>query len=364
MAKIDRLFDDLIAKGGSDLHLGVGYPPLARARGELVPLRDAPVDAAEMASLLFEITTPDQRKKAEESRDLDFGYAFGDKARFRANYFYKATGLAAAFRLVPSKVQSLTDLGCPDVLRRLADRRSGLVLVTGPTGSGKSTTLAAMVDHVNDTRACHILTIEDPIEFVHEPKKAAVTHREIGVHASSFAAAMRSAGREDTQVVLIGELRGKETMLLALQLASQGILVLSTLHTNGAASTIDRVINAFPEGEQSQVRGMLAESLIGVVSQQLLRLKEGEGRVAAMEILVGSSALSSMIREGKMHQIGSVMQGGQNAGMQTMDMALDRLLAAGRILPEDALGVANDKEAFARIVARTRPDLVDPNHYG
>jgi twitching motility protein PilT len=361
VAKIDRLFDELIARGASDLHLGIGYPPMLRTRGELVPMRDAPVDKAEMDALLFEITTPAQKSKIDGEHDLDFAYGYEGKARFRANYFLKATGLAAVFRIVPTKVATLAELGCPDVFRKLAERRSGLVLLTGPTGCGKSTTLAAMIDHINETRACHVLTIEDPIEFVHEPKRAAITHREVGVHAPSFAAAMRSAGREDPQVILVGELRTSETMLLALQLANQGILVLATVHTNGAAATIDRVINAFGAAEQSQVRGMLAEGLVAVVAQQLLRTRDGAGRVAAHEILVGSGAVSAMIRDGKMHQIGSVMQGGQGMGMQTMDMALERLLAQGRIAPEAALDVAIDKEAFAKVVARTRPDLFDPN---
>ena len=360
MAKIDRMFDELIARKGSDLHLGIGYPPLLRAGGELVPLRDAPLDKAELEALAFEITSPDQRKQIEDELDLDFAYAYeGGKSRFRANYFYKATGLAAVFRVIPSKIQTLAELGCPDVIKRLSERRGGLVLVTGPTGSGKSTTLAAMIDHINETRACHILTVEDPIEFVHEPKMAAVTHREVGLHASSFAAAMRSAGREDPQVILIGELRSNETMLLALELANQGILVFATVHTNGAASTIDRMVNAFPATDQSQIRGMLAEALVGVISQQLVRTKDGQGRVAALEVLVGSSAVSSMIREGKMHQIGSVMQGGQGVGMQTMEMALERLLAQGKVTPEVALEVATDKEAFGRVVAKYRPDLLD-----
>ena len=360
MAKIDRLFDELISRKGSDLHLGVGYPPLVRTQGELVAIRDAPVEKAEMAELLFEITTPAQKSKLETELDLDFAYAYEDKARLRANYFHKATGLGAAFRIIPSKVLTLADLGCPEIVRRIADRRAGLVLVTDPTGSGKSTTLAAMIDHINQTRSCHILTVEDPIEFVHEPKKAAVTHREVGEHASSFAAAMRSAGREDPQVVLIGELRNAETMKLALGLANQGVLVFATVHTNGASSTIDRFVNAFPADEQPQVRGMLAEALAAIIAQQLLKTKDGQGRVAVLEVLVGSPAVSSMIREGKMHQIGSVMQSGQGHGMQTMDMALERLLAQGKIAAEEALEVASDKEAFARVVARTRPDLVEP----
>jgi twitching motility protein PilT len=350
MPHIDALFDALIAAGGSDLHLGVGYPPSMRLRGDLTAMRDAPVDTAEMERLLFEIVTPEQKKTISTSLDLDFAYAFGQKARFRANYFHKTTGLAAVFRTIPTKVRTLDELKCPPSIRKLSDRRAGLVLVTGPTGSGKSTTLAAMIDHINKTRACHVLTIEDPVEFVHTPQKASITHREIGPHAATYAHAIRSAGREDPNVILIGELRTNETMKLALQLASFGILVFATVHTNSAAATIDRIVNAFPADEQPQVRGMLSESLAGIVAQQLLRTSDGKGRIAAHEILVGSPALASMIRENKTFQILSLMQGGQAQGMQTMDMALDRFVREGAISPETALEKAIDKESFAKLL--------------
>jgi len=312
-------------------------------------MREEPVDAAEMEALLFEIVTSEQKKTITETLDLDFAYGYGDKARFRANYFYKTTGLAAVFRTIPSKVLTLEDLKCPPSIRKMADRRAGLVLVTGPTGSGKSTTLAAMIDHINKTRAVHILTIEDPVEFVHVPQKAAITHREIGPHAATYAHAIRSAGREDPNVILIGELRTNETMKLALQLASFGVLVFATVHTNSASATIDRVVNAFPAEEQPQVRGMLAESLAGIVAQQLLRSADGKRRVAAHEILVGSAALASMIRENKTFQIPSMMQGGQAQGMQTMDMALERYVKEGVISLEAAIEKASDKESFARM---------------
>ncbi len=348
MARIDALFDALIANGGSDLHLGVGYPPMMRLRGELVDMREEPVTVAEMEKLLFEIATPEQRQTITEVLDLDFAYAYADKARFRANYFHKQTGLAAVFRTIPTKVLTLDDLRCPPAIRKLADRRSGLVLVTGPTGSGKSTTLAAMIDHINKTRAAHVLTIEDPVEFVHVPQKAQITHREIGTHAATYADAIRSAGREDPNVILIGELRTNETMKLALQLASFGILASATVHTNSAAATIDRIINAFPADEQPQVRGMLSESLSGIVAQQLLRTADGKRRVAVHEILVGSPALASMIRENKTFQIPSLMQAGQAQGMQTMDMALERYVRDGTVSLEGALEKAIDKESFAR----------------
>ncbi|HEY4012560.1 MAG TPA: type IV pilus twitching motility protein PilT [Polyangiaceae bacterium] len=350
MPRIDKMFDNLLAQGGSDLHLGIGYPPLIRLRGDLVSMRPESLDPAEMESLLFEIVNPDQKKTIAETYDLDFAYAYGDKARFRANYFYKTTGLAAVFRTIPTRVLTLEDLGCPPAVKKLSDRRSGLVLVTGPTGSGKSTTLAAMIDHINKTRACHVLTIEDPVEFVHQPQRAQITHREIGAHASSYAHAIRSAGREDPDVILIGELRTNETMKLALQLASFGILVFATVHTNSASATIDRIVNAFPADEQPQVRGMLSEGLAGIVAQQLVRTADGKRRVAVHEILMGSPALASMIRENKTFQIPSLMQGGQAQGMQTMDMALERLVKAKEITGETALEKALDKESFAKLV--------------
>ena len=350
MPRIDRMFDTLLTQGGSDLHLGVGYPPLIRLRGDLVAMRPESMDPAEMEALLFEIVTPDQRKTITETFDLDFAYGYGDKARFRANYFYKTTGLAAVFRTIPTRVLTLEDLGCPPSVKKLSERRAGLVLVTGPTGSGKSTTLAAMIDHINKTRACHVLTIEDPVEFVHQPQKAQITHREIGAHASTYAHAIRSAGREDPNVILIGELRTNETMKLALQLASFGILVFATVHTNSAAATIDRIVNAFPADEQPQVRGMLSEGLAGIVAQQLARTADGKRRVAVHEILMGSPALASLIRENKTFQIPSLMQGGQAQGMQTMDMALERLVKAKEITGETALEKALDKESFAKLL--------------
>jgi twitching motility protein PilT len=350
--RIDALFDELLTRKGSDLHLGIGYPPLIRLRGELVPLRTLPLDAAELEMLLYEIVSPTERGRIGAELDLDFAHAYGDKARFRANYFHKLTGLAAVFRVIPSRVLTLEELGCPDVVRRIAERRSGLVLVTGPTGSGKSTTLAAMIDHINRTRACHILTVEDPVEFVHQPARAQVTHREVGPDAGSFAAAIRSAGREDCDVILIGELRNNETMKLALQIASFGVLVFGTVHTNSAPATLDRILNAFPAEEQPQVRGMLSESLTAIVAQQLVKTADGSGRLAVHEILLGSSALSAMIREGKTFQVPSLMQAGGAVGMQTMDMALERLVTAGTITGEDALEKATDKESFQKVIGR------------
>src|SRR5262249_49964685 len=255
-------------------------------------------------------------------------------------------------RFIPSVVPTLEQLGCPPAIRALSERRSGLVLVTGPTGSGKSTTLAAMIHHINTTRSCHILTIEDPVEFVHASIRAQVTHREVGADAPTFATAIRSAAREDPQVILVGELRNNETMKLALQLASFGILVFATVHTNSAPATIERIINSFPADEQPQVRGMLAESLVGIVAQQLLKTADGKGRLAAHEILISGTGIASMIREGKTFQIPSLMQSGQSVGMQTMDAALERLANAGKITGEAALEKAADKETFRKLLAR------------
>ncbi len=348
--KIFALFDDLLRLRGSDLHLGVGYPPIARVKGDLMPLREAAVTEDEMARLLFEIVTNEQRDQVLRENDLDFAYSYGEKARFRANYFRKSSGLAAVFRTIPTEILTLEQLGCPAIVRKLAERRNGLVLVTGPTGSGKSTTLAAMIRHINQTRACHILTIEDPVEFVHKPLKGQVTHREVGPDAGSFASAIRSAGREDPDVILIGELRNNETMKLALQLASFGVLVFATVHTNSAPATIDRVVNAFNAEEQPQVRGMLAESLIGVVAQQLMKRADGQGRVAAQEVLVATSGLAAMIRDNKTFQIPSLMQASQGVGMQTMDMALERLVSQKLITFEVGLEKASDKDTFEKRV--------------
>ena len=358
MARIDQLFDRLLEVKGSDLHLGVDTPPMGRVRGQLTPLRDKELSRRELEDLLFEITSDEQQRAILSTWDLDFAYQYGTKARFRANYFYKYTGIAAVFRTIPSTILTLDELKTPEAVRKLSERRAGLILVTGPTGSGKSTTLAGMINHINRNRACHVLTIEDPIEFVHEPDTAQITHREVGQHAESFAHAIRSAGRENPDVILIGELRTNETMRLALQLASYGVLVFGTVHTNSAPATIERIINAFPSDEQPQIRGMLADGLAGIVAQQLLRTADGKGRVAALEILLGSHAVSSMIREGKTFQLASLMQSGKSLGMQTMDVALEKLARAGTITPQSALEKAEDKENFRKLF----PQLAGKEH--
>ncbi|MEM9463689.1 MAG: PilT/PilU family type 4a pilus ATPase [Myxococcota bacterium] len=354
MARIDALFDQLLAQGGSDLHLSIGYPPTIRLRGQLHPLRDAPVDEAEMLLLLDELLDDRRRREFAERHDLDFAYAYGNRARFRANYLQKTTGPGAVFRTIPSEIPSAQQLGLPEAVIRLAERNAGLVLVTGPTGSGKSTTLAALVSHINRSRAGHILTIEDPVEFVHEPVRCQVTHREVGLDTPSFADAIRSAGRENADVILVGELRGQQTMRMALQLASYGVLVFATVHTNSAAATIDRFVNAFPAGQQPAIRGMLSDALAGIVAQQLLRTADGTRRVAVHEILIGTRGVASAIRESKTAMIASLIQGGGREGMQSMDRALQVLVEAGTISPQDALEKALDKEAFARIPAVRR----------
>jgi twitching motility protein PilT len=358
--RISELFDALLDEQGRDLHLSIGYPPLGRIRGELTPLREELLTAPEVEALLSEIVPAEQKRQLTEAQNLDFSYTYGTKARFRANCFQKMTGLAAVLRALPSQVPSLEELRLPEGVQRLAERRSGLVLVTGPQGSGRSTTLAAMVHHINQTRAAHILTIEDPVEFVHEPAKSQVTHREVGLHASSFAAALRSAAREDPNVLLVGELSTPETMKLALQHASSGVLVLAAMYTPGAAITFERIIHAFPADEQPQIRGLLAESLAGFISQRLVRTADGTRRVAAVEVLIGSSGISALIRERKVAELNSRMQGGQALGMQTLDMHLEKLVAAGTVTPEDALAKAQNRETFAVTLQRIRPGFEPP----
>lgn len=351
---IETLFDRLLERGASDLHLTPNYPPMLRVRGELVADGDHPLSSADIDAMLMTLVNPQQRKQFEETGDLDFAHAHGTKSRFRANYLKKLSGVGAVFRAIPTKILGLDELKVPAGIRKLADLKAGLVLVTGPTGSGKSTTLAAMVDHINKTRSGHILTIEDPVEFVHQPQRCLITHKEVGEHVPSFLDAIRSAGRENADVILVGELRGAETMKAALQLASFGILIYATVHTNSASATIDRYVNAFPAEQQPQIRGLLADSLAGVVAQQLLP-KEGGGRVAAHEILLGSLALASLIREGKTQQIPSFIQSGMSEGMQTMDYCLEKLVKAGTVKVSDAMEKATDKEAFAKAFPNAAP---------
>lgn len=349
MPALDRYFDVLLERGGSDLHLSIGYPPMIRAHGELVAIANDPLDHSTVVRLMDELISEDKRLYFHAHRDLDFAYGYEDKARFRANYLYKTTGPGAVFRTIPSEILTVDQLGLPKAAIDLAEKRSGLVLVTGPTGSGKSTTLAAMLDHINRNREGHILTIEDPVEFVHTPKKCQITHREVGDDTPSFADAIRSAGRENADVILVGELRGRETMQMALQLASFGILIFATVHTNSAPATIERFVNAFPANQQSQIRGMLADSLAGIVAQQLLRKADGTGRVAVQEILIGTSGVAAAIREAKTTMLTSLIQSGGSYGMQSFDAVLAKLVEEGTVSPAVALEKAADKDSFAKL---------------
>ncbi len=351
MTALDALFDRLLERSGSDLHLSPDYPPMLWIRGKLVPEGERALKSSDIEAMLMPLLRPEQRQQFQKTGDLDFAHAHGTKARFRANYLRKTTGVGAVFRAIPTIIKTLDELGVPAGIRKLVELRTGLVLVTGPTGSGKSTTLAAMIDHINRTRAGHILTIEDPIEFVHSARRCMITHKEVGVDVPSFLDAIRSAGRENADVILVGELRGAATMRAALQLASFGILIYATVHTNSAAATIDRYVNAFPAEQQPQIRGLLGDSLSGVVAQQLVPRADGEGRVAVHEIMISNLALTSLIRERKTQQITSFIQSGIADGMQLMDAGLEKLVLAGTVRAQDALEKALDKEAFARIPA-------------
>lgn len=355
MAKIDRFFVMLKEQGASDLHVLVGAPPKFRLRGELEPIPGEPVLTQEsLGELLFEILDQRQKEKFEKTHDLDFAYGLEGVARFRCNYLVQKMGYGAVFRIIPEKIKSVADLNLPKAVETFAHFHSGLVLVTGPTGSGKSTTLAAIVDLINTTYSKHILTIEDPIEFVHQNKKCLITQREVGVDTKSFGNALRAAGREDADVVLVGEMRDLETVSLAITLGETGQLVFGTLHTNSAAKTIDRVVDVFPSDQQEQVRIMLSDSLKGICAQQLLKTKDGKGRVAVNEILFGSPALSNIIREGKTQQILSIIQGGKNEGMQSLDNALLDLVTKDVISPEEAFIKAQDKKLFEGLIKQAK----------
>lgn len=357
---INQLLRDATAIGASDVHLKVGNYPVVRVNGQLRPLTtDIRLDHEALVTMAATIMSANQRQRFKDAQELDLAYSVAGLGRFRCNVFQQRGTIGIVLRVIPMGVRTFDELDLPPVLRTIADEQRGLVLVTGTTGSGKSTTLAAMIDHINKTRACHILTIERPIEFVHEPLRAQITQREVGLHASSYAAALRAAGRDNADVVLVSELTTNEEIKVALQLASNGVLVFATTNTNGAAATLDRIVNAFAADEQPHIRGILAESLAGVISQQLLRTSDNKSRVAVHEILVGGSQVSALVREGKVSQLAGVMQAGQAQGMQTLDMALERLVTGNRIAAEAALERAVDKEAFAQVIARVRPDLAE-----
>ncbi|MDD2850567.1 MAG: type IV pilus twitching motility protein PilT [Desulfuromonadaceae bacterium] len=346
MARIDALFNMLKEQGASDLHLSSGNPPIFRLHGEMVRLNFKPLGHDELKTILFEILTEKQQAQFNETKDLDFAYEVPGVARFRGNMMMQYRGVAAVFRIIPTKILSADDLGLPEGVRRMTAFKKGLVLVTGPTGSGKSTTLASMIDLINSTRKEHILTFEDPLEFIHENKMSLLNQRQIGEHTESFASALKAALREDPDVILVGEMRDLTTIQLAMSAAETGHLVFGTLHTSTAAKTVDRIIDVFPTDQQEQVRAMLSESLKGVVCQQLLKTADGKGRVAALEIMLGSPAIANLIREGKTFQIPSIMQTAKKDGMQLLDQHLLDLLKTKTVNPEEAYRCAVDKKQF------------------
>lgn len=331
MAEIDKLFKLMINQGASDLHLSSSAPPFLRVHGEMVPIQHPALDNEAIQGLVFEILNEKQKRNFVETWELDCSYAVPGLGRFRCNVFMQRHGMGACFRVIPEKLKTADELGLPKHLVDLINTPRGLILVTGPTGSGKSTTLATLIHTINMTENAHIITIEDPIEFVHDNKKSLVNQREVSSHTKSFANALKAALREDPDVILVGELRDLETIQLAMTAAETGHLVFGTLHTNSAAKTVDRIIDVFPEGQQAQVRVMLAESLRGVVAQTLFARHDKPGRVAAFEVLVGTPAISNLIREGKTFQIPSVMQTQKESGMSTFETSLNQLVAEGKV---------------------------------
>jgi twitching motility protein PilT len=346
LAKIDEFLEDVLKKDGSDLHFMAGDPPRIRQYGKLGQLRTERLSPDFVREAIYEIMPRKALDRLETRDGTDFAYTLGSVARFRVNVLRQLNGMGAVFRAIPSKAQTLEQLNMPDAVRNLAKVSSGMILVTGKTGSGKSTTLAAMIDDINSRLKGHILTIEDPIEFVHPRRNCLISQREIGAHAASFASALLSALREDPDVILVGELRDLETISTAITAAEMGILVMATLHTNGAAATVDRIVNAFPADKQSHVRTMLSTSLRGVVSQQLISRKGEPGRVAALEVLVNTPAAANLIRQGKIDQLESTMQAGAAAGMRTMDSAIEQLLEQGLISGRSAYEKAINKARF------------------
>ncbi|WP_434778781.1 type IV pilus twitching motility protein PilT [Neisseria sp. Ec49-e6-T10] len=330
----------------SDLHISAGIPPIIRVHGEMRRINLPPLENAEVSSMIMDIMNDNQRKAFQQDLECDFSFEMPGLARFRVNAFNQNRGFAAVFRTIPSEVLSLEQLEAPSIFKDISQYPRGLVLVTGPTGSGKSTTLAAMINFINESTYSHILTVEDPIEFVHTSKKSLVNQRELGLQTLSFANALKSALREDPDVILVGEMRDIETISLALTAAETGHLVFGTLHTTSAAKTVDRIVDVFPAADKEMVRSMLSESLRAVISQSLLKTKDGHGRVAAHEIMIGTSAIRNLIRENKVAQMGSMIQTGQQYGMQTLDQSLTALVQRGLITLDEARSKAQNKELF------------------
>ena len=355
MAKIDSFFNLMFEQKASDVHLSAGNNPMLRINGELQRVEHPPLDNDELKSMLYEIAPEYKIKIFEETGDVDFGYEIPNISRFRANFFNQKNGIGAVFRQIPSKVLSFEDFEkfdapLPAVLKKFAMLHKGLVIVTGPTGSGKSTTLAAMLDYVNKNRRDHIITMEDPIEFVHESKNCLVNQREVGMHTKSFAAGLKGALREDPDVVLIGEMRDLETIEMAILAANTGHLVFGTLHTPSAAKTVDRIIDVFPADQQNKIRTTLSESLKGIVAQNLFKRIDKKGRVAALEILVFTTAIANLVREGKTHQIPGMIQVGKKHGNQPLDDAIMEHVRMKRISPEEAYEKSLDKRKFRALL--------------
>jgi len=359
MAKIDAFFKLMNDQGASDLHLVSGQQPALRLRGEIERVKYKELDNDDLKAMLYEIAPEDKIKVFEETGDIDFGYEIPGTARYRANFFQQKYGVAAVFRQIPEEILTADQLGLPPVIPKMAMLPRGLVVVTGPTGSGKSTTLAAIVDNANKLRKDHIITVEDPVEFVHKSQSCIVNHREVGMHTKSFSAALKGALREDPDIILVGEMRDLETISLAIEAASTGHLVFGTLHTSSAAKTVDRIIEVFPSGEQAQIRSTLADGIRAVVAQVLFKRVDKKGRCAALEILIATPAVRNLIREGKTHQIASMIQTGKKYGMQLLDDAVMDLLNKGWIDPDEAYQKANDKSKFRPFLKNPPTDFTD-----
>ncbi|MCL2504077.1 MAG: type IV pilus twitching motility protein PilT [Coriobacteriia bacterium] len=343
----------LLDRGGSDLHITPGSPPGFRVDGEIVRVDSArPLMPRDTMEMIFSLLSEEQRRRFETDLELDFAYSIPGLSRFRANVFQQRNSVGAVFRVIPIEIPTIGAMQLPPVCRSLAERPRGLVLITGPTGSGKSTTLAAMIDHINATKPVHIITLEDPIEFMHRNKMAYVNQREIGEDTHSFSAALKRVLRQDPDVVLVGEMRDLETISAAITAAETGHLVLATLHTTGGPETVDRVIDVFPPHQQQQVRMQLSSTLEGVLSQILLRSSDGRGRVMAMEVMLGIPAISNLIREGKTHQMETIIQGSAQVGMQTLDQALKALINAGKVTFDEAIGKAKNPKELAEMLGR------------
>ena len=348
MSNINELLKYSLDSGASDLHLSVGSTPMVRIHGVMKKLQLPSMDLPTMEKIRDDVLNDNQKKIFKEKLEIDFSTALGNEGRFRVNFFNQINGLSAVFRTIPSDIKSSEELGIPPLMNQLAMKEKGLVLLTGPTGSGKSTTLAAMIDHVNENKSCHIITIEDPVEYFHKSKNSLINQRELGQSTHSFTNALRSALREDPDVILVGEMRDLETIQLALTAAETGHLVLSTLHTSSAVKTIDRIIDVFPSGQKSQIRSMLSESLLAVIAQKLLQNREKNGRIPASEVMIANHAVRNLIREDKIYQIPTLIQSGGQEGMQSLDQDLQRLLQQGKIERQDAIKVAENPEVFEK----------------